>query len=83
MIYFPFELVKLCQQERIEEAEHYRLLKQTRAGQPGLPSHHFSKISRFSVCLGLKLKKQFKQTLAILTQVEVRFEGWLRNRWIH
>jgi hypothetical protein len=83
MIYFPFELVKIYQQERIEKADHYRLLEQIRAGEPDLPSYLFSKMSSFSVCLGLKLKKSFKQTLAILTQVEVRFEGWLRNRWIH
>jgi hypothetical protein len=60
MIYFPFELVKKYEHERIKEAEHYWQLKQIRAGEPSPPAHLFAKISKFSVCLGRKLKKQYQ-----------------------
>lgn len=80
MIYFPFELSKIYERERIEEAEHCRLLQQIRAGEPGYLSSGLTYLPR---CLWWQLKKQFKQTLAALTKVEVRLEGWLRNRLSH
>jgi len=83
MIFFPFELVKLYQQERIDEAEHYRQLERIRAGQPRLPAHLFSKISDFLVNIGRKLKAQFKQILAAVTKVEEIFEDWFTYWLLH
>jgi hypothetical protein len=83
MIYFPYELAKLYEQERIEEAEHCWQIKQIKAGKLKLTDHLFSNIHHILMCSGRKLKKQGGRVLAALTKVEVRFEGWLRNRWIH
>ena len=83
MIFFPYELVRIYQQERIAKAEHYWQLEQIRAGQPRLPAHPFPKISDFLVAIGRKLKAQFKQSLAVLTKVEGMFEDWFKYWLLH
>jgi hypothetical protein len=67
MIFFPFELVKIYVQERIDEAEHYRQIQQIRANQSSLSDYLFSKINQVLVWADWRLKKQFKQIMLVLT----------------
>lgn len=58
MLYNSFELAKIYQQERLEAAERYRLLKEIQTDEPSLRDRLLSKLGDILICCGTTLKQR-------------------------